>query len=45
MFAGFGKLSGRRVAVLGHRKGHTTKENLRHNFGNPTRRASERPRV
>ena len=35
MFAGFGKLSGRRVAVLGHRKGHTTKENLRHNFGQP----------
>ncbi len=35
MFAGFATLAGRRVAVLGHRKGRTTKENVRRNFGSP----------
>jgi acetyl-CoA carboxylase carboxyl transferase subunit alpha len=35
MFAGFATLVGRRVAVLGHRKGRTTKENVRRNFGSP----------
>ncbi len=33
MFAGFGTLRGRRVAVLGHRKGKNTHENVRRNFG------------
>ncbi len=35
IFAGFATLAGRRVAVLGHRKGRTTKENVRRNFGSP----------
>ncbi|MDO8987180.1 MAG: acetyl-CoA carboxylase carboxyltransferase subunit alpha [Coriobacteriia bacterium] len=35
IFAGFGTLSGRRVVILGHRKGKTTKENVRRNFGSP----------
>ena len=35
MFAGFGTLGGRRVVVLGHRKGKTTSENIRRNFGSP----------
>jgi len=35
MFAGFGTLAGRRVAVLGHRKGKTTNENIHRNFGSP----------
>lgn len=35
MFAGLGTLEGRRVVVLGHRKGVNTKENIRRNFGSP----------
>jgi len=35
MFAGFGTIDGRRVALLGHRKGRTTKENVKRNFGSP----------
>jgi acetyl-CoA carboxylase carboxyl transferase subunit alpha len=35
MFAGLATLAGRRVAVLGHRKGKTTNENVRRNFGSP----------
>jgi len=35
MFAGLATLDGRRVAVLGHRKGTSTKENIRRNFGSP----------
>jgi len=35
MFAGLATLRGRRVAVLGHRKGTTTKENVRRHFGSP----------
>ncbi|MHB9003285.1 MAG: acetyl-CoA carboxylase carboxyltransferase subunit alpha [Coriobacteriia bacterium] len=35
MFAGLGTLQGRRIAFLGHRKGKTTKENIRRNFGSP----------
>ncbi len=35
IFAGFGTLGGRRVAILGHRKGANTKENIRRNFGSP----------
>ncbi|MCG2806851.1 MAG: acetyl-CoA carboxylase carboxyltransferase subunit alpha [Coriobacteriia bacterium] len=35
IFAGLGTFSGRRVAILGHRKGRTTKENVRRNFGSP----------
>jgi len=35
MFAGLATLDGRRVAVLGHRKGTNTKENIRRNFGSP----------
>jgi acetyl-CoA carboxylase carboxyl transferase subunit alpha len=35
MFAGFGTLGTRRVAVLGHRKGKTTNENIHRNFGSP----------
>ena len=31
-------LDGRRVAVLGHRKGTNTKENIRRNFGSPAPR-------
>lgn len=35
IFAGLGTLGGRRVAVLGHRKGTDTKSNVRRNFGSP----------
>lgn len=35
MFAGLATLRGRRVAVLGHRKGKNTAENVRRNFGSP----------
>lgn len=35
MFAGLATLRGRRVAVLGHRKGRNTNENIRRNFGSP----------
>jgi acetyl-CoA carboxylase carboxyl transferase subunit alpha len=35
MFAGLATIGGRRVAVLGHRKGKNTKENIRRNFGSP----------
>jgi acetyl-CoA carboxylase carboxyl transferase subunit alpha len=36
MFAGFGRFAGEtRVALLGHRKGKTTKENVRRHFGSP----------
>lgn len=35
MFTGLARISGRRVAVLGHRKGTDTKSNLRRNFGSP----------
>ena len=35
MFAGFATLDGRHVAVLGHRKGKNTNENIRRNFGSP----------
>ncbi len=31
----FARLGDRRVAVIGHRKGKSTKENLRRNFGSP----------
>jgi acetyl-CoA carboxylase carboxyl transferase subunit alpha len=33
MFAGLATIDGRRVAVLGHRKGRNTKENIARNFG------------
>jgi acetyl-CoA carboxylase carboxyl transferase subunit alpha len=35
MFAGLATIAGRRVAVLGHRKGKNTNENVRRNFGSP----------
>jgi acetyl-CoA carboxylase carboxyl transferase subunit alpha len=35
MFAGLATFEGRRVAVLGHRKGKNTNENVRRNFGSP----------
>jgi acetyl-CoA carboxylase carboxyl transferase subunit alpha len=35
MFAGFGTLEGRKVCILGHRKGKNTNENIRRNFGSP----------
>ena len=35
IFAGLATLAGRRVAVLGHRKGRSTRENVRRNFGSP----------
>lgn len=35
MFAGFATLAGRKVAVLGHRKGKGTAQNVRRNFGSP----------
>ena len=35
IFAGLGVLDGRKVAILGHSKGTTTKENIRRNFGSP----------
>jgi acetyl-CoA carboxylase carboxyl transferase subunit alpha len=35
MFAGLATLDGRRVAVLGHRKGKNTNENIQRNFGSP----------
>jgi len=35
IFAGFATLGSRRVCVLGHRKGKTTQENVRRNFGSP----------
>jgi acetyl-CoA carboxylase carboxyl transferase subunit alpha len=33
LVCGLAKLSGQKIAVLGHQKGHDTKENLRRNFG------------
>jgi acetyl-CoA carboxylase carboxyl transferase subunit alpha len=36
IFAGFATLGERRVAVLGHRKGINTTENIRRHFGSPT---------
>jgi acetyl-CoA carboxylase carboxyl transferase subunit alpha len=35
MFAGLATFQGRRCAVLGHRKGSNTKENVKRNFGSP----------
>lgn len=35
MFAGFATFEGRKIAVLGHRKGKSTNENIRRNFGSP----------
>jgi acetyl-CoA carboxylase carboxyl transferase subunit alpha len=35
LFTGLATLGGRRVAVLGHRKGGDTKTNIRRNFGSP----------
>ena len=35
MFAGLGTLGSRKVAVLGHRKGRNTTENVGYNFGSP----------
>jgi acetyl-CoA carboxylase carboxyl transferase subunit alpha len=35
IFAGFAAIGGRKVAVLGHRKGTDTKSNVRRNFGSP----------
>jgi acetyl-CoA carboxylase carboxyl transferase subunit alpha len=35
MFAGLATIEGRRVVVLGHRKGRNTKENIARNFGSP----------
>ncbi|MDR3686910.1 MAG: acetyl-CoA carboxylase carboxyltransferase subunit alpha [Coriobacteriia bacterium] len=36
MFAGFATIEGRRVALLGHRKGTNTGENIRRHFGSPS---------
>lgn len=35
VFTGLAKLDGRRVVVIGHRKGNTTTENIRRHFGSP----------
>lgn len=35
IIAGLGRYHGRRVAIVGHRKGRTTKENMQRNFGMP----------
>lgn len=35
MFAGLARMGNRHLAVLGHRKGSTTKENLAYHFGSP----------
>ena len=35
IFAGFASIGGRKVVVLGHRKGTDTKSNVRRNFGSP----------
>lgn len=35
IFAGLGTLAGRRLALLGHRKGTDTRSNVRRNFGSP----------
>lgn len=35
IFAGFATFRGRKVVVLGHRKGFDTKSNVRRNFGSP----------
>jgi len=35
VFAGLATFRGRRIVVLGHRKGTTTAENIRRNFGSP----------
>lgn len=35
MFAGFATFQGRKIALLGHRKGTDTKSNVRRNFGSP----------
>lgn len=36
IFAGFGTIAKRKVVVLGHRKGKTTRENIDRNFGSPS---------
>ena len=36
IFAGFAMIDGRRVALLGHRKGTNTTENIRRHFGSPS---------
>jgi acetyl-CoA carboxylase carboxyl transferase subunit alpha len=36
VFAGLATLDGRRVVVIGHRKGTNTNENIRRHFGSPT---------
>ena len=33
IYGGIGLLDGRAVTVVGHRKGHSTEENIRYNFG------------
>jgi len=43
MFAGLASFGGRRVAVLGHRKGKNTTENVRRNFGSPHPEGFARP--
>lgn len=35
LIAGLGHIEGRRVAVVGHQKGRTTRENINRNFGMP----------
>ena len=35
IFTALATLEGRRVVVIGHNKGHTTKENVERNFGSP----------
>ena len=35
IFAGLATIAGKRVALIGHRKGTNTKENIRRNFGSP----------
>jgi acetyl-CoA carboxylase carboxyl transferase subunit alpha len=35
IIAGLGRYHGRSVAIIGHRKGRTTKENMQRNFGMP----------
>jgi len=36
MFAGLGTIKGRKVVVIGHRKGTNTNENIKRHFGSPT---------
>jgi len=43
--AGLARMAGRRIVVIGFQKGQDTEENIRRNFGLPTRRLRKAMRV